>query len=94
MSQGLTKDQLIGHLSKTWKAYLVGIWMIAVSGFLLYLNGQIQAVNQVNVKLTSDVDSIESILIGTDGNVAEVKKKVDVMSGRMENVYRRVMRRR
>ena len=87
-------DKVISHLKKTWKVYLMGIWMIGVSGFLYYLNGQIQAINQANVKLSSDVDSIESILISTDGNVAEVKKQVDGMSGKMENVYRRVMRRR
>lgn len=87
-------DQVLAHLKKTWKVYLMGIWMIGVSGFLYYLNGQIQTIRQANSKLSSDVDSIESILISTDGNVANIKKQVDDMAGKMENVHRRVMRRR
>lgn len=87
-------DKVTTHLKKTWKVYLMGIWMLAVSGFLIYLNGQIQMINQANIKLSSDVDSIESVLISTDGNVSEVKKQVDDMAGKMENVHRRVMRRR
>lgn len=87
-------EKMIEHLKKTWKNYLIGIWMVGMSGFLFYMNEQIRTINQVNTELHSNVDSIESVLIGTDGNVAEVKKKVDDMSGKMENVYRRVMRRR
>jgi allophanate hydrolase subunit 1 len=87
-------DKVLAHLKKTWKVYLMGIWMIGVSGFLYHLNGQIQTIRQANSKLSSDVGSIESILISTDGNVADVKKQVDDMAGKMENVHRRVMRRR
>ena len=87
-------DKVLAHLKKTWKVYLMGIWMIGVSGFLYYLNGQIQMILQASSKLSSNVDSIESILISTDGNVADVKKQVDAMAGKMENVHRRVMRRR
>jgi hypothetical protein len=87
-------DKVITHLKKTWKVYIMGIWMIGVSGFLVYLNGQVRTLNQASMKLSSDVDSIESILIGADGNVAAMKKKVDDMSAKMETVYLRVMRRR
>ncbi|WP_419655667.1 uncharacterized protein Dvar_47620 [Desulfosarcina variabilis str. Montpellier] len=87
-------DKVIAHLKRTWKVYLMGAWMISVSGFLYYLNGQVQRINQAAIKLSSDVDSIESILISTDGNVAEVKKQVDDMVGKIENVHKRVMRRR
>ena len=87
-------DSVITHLKMSWKVYLMGLWMIGVSGFLVYLNGQIQAIDQANAALRSDVGSIESILISTDGNVADIKKQVDGMSGKMETVYLRVMRRR
>lgn len=87
-------NKVITHLKKTWKVYIMGIWMIGVSGFLYYLNGQVRTLNQASLKLSSDVDSVESILIGTDGNVAAMKKKVDDMSAKMETVYLRVMRRR
>jgi hypothetical protein len=87
-------DKVITHLKKTWKVYLMGLWMIGVSGFLYYLNGQIRTLNQASIKASSDVDSIESILISTDGNVVAMKKKVDDMSAKMDTVYLRVMRRR
>lgn len=87
-------NKVITHLKKTWKVYIMGIWMIGVSGFLYYLNGQVRTLNQASLKLSSDVDSVESILIGTDGNVAAMKKKVDDMAAKMETVYLRVMRRR
>lgn len=87
-------NKVITHLKKTWKVYIMGIWMIGVSGFLYYLNGQVRTLNQASLKLSSDVDSVESILIGTDGNVAAMKKKVDDISAKMETVYLRVMRRR
>ena len=87
-------NKVISHLKKTWQVYLMGVWMIGVSGFLYYLNGQIRTIDQTSVKLSSDIDSIESILISTDGNVAGMKTKIDDMSGKMETVYKRVMRRR
>ena len=45
------------------------------------------------MKMSSDVDSIESILISTDSNVAEVKKQVGEMSSSVAIIHRRIMRR-
>lgn len=87
-------DKTIAHLKKTWKIYLMGIWMVGTSGYLLYLGEQIKTINQVNGKLVSDVDSIESVLIGTDGNISQMKETLVGMNGKMETVYRRVMRKR
>jgi len=71
----------------------MAIWMIGVSGFLLYLNTVVQDVRQTCMKLNSDVGSIESILISTDGNVAEMKKKIDDMTARIAVIHNRVRRR-
>lgn len=86
-------EQFVVHMKKEWKAYIIAIWMIGVTGYLYCLNGQVKALNQKEMKLSSDVDSIESILISTDSNVAEVKKQVDDMSGKMTTIHKRVMRR-
>ncbi|MBC2711252.1 MAG: hypothetical protein HGJ94_09735 [Desulfosarcina sp.] len=86
-------EKFVAHMKKEWKVYVMAIWMIGVTGFLYYLNGQIQSVKQTNVKLSSDVDSIESILISTDSNVAEVKKQVGKMSSKVAVIHKRVMRR-
>lgn len=86
-------QKVMAHLKKEWKVYTMAMWMIGVTGFLFHLNGQAQAVKQTSMKLTSDVDSIESILISTDSNVAEVKKQMGDMSFKMKNVHKRIMRR-
>jgi hypothetical protein len=83
----------VDHLKKEWKVYVVGIWMIGVTGFLFSLNGHVQVLKQNEIKLSSDVDSIESILISTDGNVAEVKKQVGDISSKVKTIHKRVMRR-
>ena len=81
------------HIKKEWKVYVMAVWMIGVSGFLYYLNGVVQTVKQTSVKLSSDVDSVESILISTDGNVSEIKKQVNNMSAKVEIIHKRIRRR-
>jgi hypothetical protein len=93
IEEGKTMENLIAHLKKEWKVYAMGIWMIGVTGFLFSLNGQVQALRQTALKLSSDVDSIESVLIGADGNVAEIKKQVEAMSAKVATIHKRVMRR-
>ena len=87
-------QKVIAHLKKEWKVYVMAMWMIAVSGFLWNLNAKIQVIENRAQKLSSDVDSIESVLISTDGNVAEVKKQVETMTSKVATIHQRVMRRR
>jgi hypothetical protein len=84
---------IVVHMKKEWKNYVMAIWMIGITGFLYQLNGQIQAIKQTSMKLSSDVGSVESILISTDNNVAEVKKQVADMSSKVAVIHKRVMRR-
>ena len=86
-------EKMVAHFKKEWKACIMAIWMIGVTGFLYHLYGQVQLIQQTNIKLSSDVGSIESIFISTDDNVAEVKKQVEGMSSKVANIHKRVMRR-
>ena len=86
-------ENVVAHMKKEWKNYIMAIWMIGVAGFLYQLNGQIQAIRQTSMKLSSDVDSIESIFISTDNNVVEVKKQIEAMSSKVAVIHKRVMRR-
>ena len=86
-------ETIVVHIKKEWKAYVMAIWMIGVTGFLYHLNGQFLVVQQTSLKLSSDVDSIESILISTDSNVAEVKNQVGEISTKMRVIHKRIMRR-
>ncbi len=86
-------ENVVAHLKKEWKNYVMAIWMIGVAGFLYQLNEKYQAIEQTSMKLSSDVDSIESIFISTDSNVAEVKKQLEEMSAKVTVIHKRVMRR-
>ena len=85
-------NDFVAQLKREWKLYAMAIWMIGVTGFLIYLNTVIQDVRQTSMKLSSDVDSIESILISTDGNVSEMKKRVDDMSAKVTMLHKRMRR--
>jgi len=91
--KGKTMNNFTAHMKIEWKVYVMALWMIAVTGFLFYLNGTIQETRQACAKLISDVDSIESILISTDANVAHIKEKVDEMSGKVNTIHQRIRRR-
>lgn len=86
-------QKITASIKKEWKAYIMAVWMIGVTGFLFYLNGVIQTVRQKSTKLSSDVDSIESILISTDNNVQEIKKQVNDMSAKIGIIHKRMRRR-
>ena len=86
-------ENVVTHVKKEWKTFVMAIWIIGVTGYLYHLNGQVQAIQQTSLKLSSDVDSIESILISTDSNVSLVKKQVEEMSAKMTVIHKRVMRR-
>ena len=86
-------ETFVAHIKKEWKVCVMAIWMIGVTGFLFHLNGQVQEVKQTSIKLSSDVDSIESIFISTDNNVADIKKQVEGMTSKVAIIHKRVMRR-
>jgi hypothetical protein len=86
-------EKIVVHIKKEWKVYVMAIWMILATGFMYHLNGKVQVIYQTSMKLSSDVDSIESILISTDNNVADVKKQLGAMSSKVSNMHKRVMRR-
>ncbi|MCB2147935.1 MAG: hypothetical protein KQI81_15770 [Deltaproteobacteria bacterium] len=86
-------ENVAAHLKKEWKNYVMAIWMLGVTGFLYHLNEQILVIEQASMKLSSDVDSIESILISTDSNVADVKKQIEEISTKVTVIHKRVMRR-
>jgi phosphoribosylanthranilate isomerase len=86
-------ETIIAHLKRTWKVYAMAIWMAGMTGLLFSLNSRLDALQQNTLKLTSDVETVESIMVSTDHNVAEVKNTVDDMAPRMVTIHKRVMRR-
>ncbi|MGD8703694.1 MAG: hypothetical protein PVH26_14755, partial [Desulfosarcina sp.] len=92
-ARGKRMQTIAAHIKKEWKVYTMAAWMIGVTGFLFYLNSVVQQVNQTSLKLSSDVDSVESILISTDANVAEIKQQVGDMSAHVAIIRKRMRRR-
>ena len=91
--KGKAMENFSARLKKEWKVYVMALWMIGITGFLVYLNHAIQETRRASAKLISDVGSIESILISTDANVAHIKEKVDEMSGKVNTIHQRIRRR-
>jgi hypothetical protein len=87
-------QRVVTHLKKEWKAYVMALWMIGVSGFLFHLEGQVRSLQRRSQKISSDMDAMEGILISTDGNVKVIKKQVDDMSARVAVIHKRIMHRR
>jgi Tfp pilus assembly protein PilO len=86
-------QNLAARIRKEWTVIVLAVWMIAVSGYMVYLNSVVQEIRQMAVKLSSDVDSVESILISTDNTVTEMKKQVDEMSAKVAIIHKRMRRR-
>ena len=91
--KGTAMQSLAARIKNEWIAIVLAVWMIAVSGYLLYLNSTLQEIRQMTSKLSSDVDSVESILISTDNNVSEMKKRIDEMSAKVDILHKRIRRR-
>jgi hypothetical protein len=91
--KGKAMENFSARLKKEWKVYVMALWMIGITGFLIYLNNTIQETRRASAKLISDVDSVESILISTDANVASMKETVGEMSGKVNTIHVRVRRR-
>ncbi len=86
-------ENLAANLKRHWRTYGVALWMIGVTGFLIYQNIEVRTLKHTGLKLVSDVDTIESVLISTDSNVSQMKKTVDDMSTKVATVHKRVKRR-
>lgn len=86
-------DNLITGIKKEWRVAIMAIWMIGVVGYLIYLNGVMQSIRQTAIKLSSDLDSVESILISTDNNVSEIKKQINDMAAKVTIIQQRARRR-
>ena len=80
-------------LKNEWKTLLIIVWLILITVFLFQLNGQLSAVGSQNARLLSTIDSVESVAIGTDANIADISKKVDSINSNVEFVVSKVRRR-
>ena len=86
-------NNLIAGIKKEWRVAIMAIWMVGVTGYFIYLNGMMQSIRQTANKLSSDLDSVESILISTDNNVNEIKKQVNDMAAKVTVIQQRARRR-
>ena len=84
---------LMATIKKEWRVVIMAIWMLGVTGYLIYLNGMIQSIRHTALKLSSDLDSVESILISTDNNVNEIKKQVNETAAKVTVIQQRARRR-
>jgi Tfp pilus assembly protein PilO len=82
----------MSFLKREWKMVLIMVWLVLVSAFLFKISGQIERLDQQNARLTSTLDSVESIVLTTDSGVAQVGKKVGNMESNVDFIVQKVRR--
>lgn len=80
------------EIKKEWKVYLLIFGMIWISVLLFQLNTKIANLEVATTELNSTLDSVEGIIISTDGNIARVEKKIGVIESNVAYIVRKVRR--
>ena len=80
-------------LKKEWKTLLFALWLVVLTYFMIRFDGQLSDLNRQGAQILSTLDTVESVAIGTDANIAEMGKKVDVINSNVEFVVTRIRRR-
>jgi len=80
-------------LKKEWKTLLIVLWLILITYLMFTLNGQLTDLNRQGLQVLSTLDSVESVVISTDANIADMGKKIDGINSNVEFVVSKVRRR-
>lgn len=80
-------------IKKEWKTLLIILWLIVITYFMIAMNGQLANVNRQGDKILSTLDSVESVAISTDANIADMGKKIDGIDSNVNFVVSKVRRR-
>ncbi len=78
---------------KEWKAILISIWLVVITFVLFNINGQLGRMQETNKKVASTLDTVESVVISTDANVAQTATKVGKMESNTDYLVKRLRRR-
>jgi hypothetical protein len=81
------------RLKKEWKTILFIFWLMGITIFLAAMKGQLDRLQFQTAKLTSTIDSVESISIGTDSAAGEISKKLDGIGSNVTFIVDKVRRR-
>jgi hypothetical protein len=87
--EGVSMD----FLKKEWKTLLIIAWLIVITIFLFSINGQLDNLSQLNTKLASTVDTVESVVISTDANINQMSEKTDGIKSNVEFIVTKIRRR-
>ena len=82
----------MSFLQREWKTVLIIVWLLLVTVFLFQISGKIERLNQQNARISSTLDSVESIVLSTDSGVVQVGKKVGNMETNVDHILQRVRR--
>lgn len=80
-------------LKKEWKTLLLGLWLIIITYYMIALSGQLSHIDRQSAQVLSTLDSVESVAISTDANIAGMSKKIDGINSNVEFVVTKVRRR-
>ena len=77
-------------LQKEWKTILFILWSIAITYFLFQMNSQIIDLKAQSAKISSTLDSVESVSISTDSSVVQMSKNVDGINANVSFIVQKI----
>jgi hypothetical protein len=80
-------------IKKEWKTILFILWSIGVTYFLFHMNNQILDLKAQNAKISSTLDSVESVSISTDSSVVQMNKNVDTINANVSFIVQKIRNR-
>jgi len=84
----------ISNLTREWKLYVLLVGMIAIAGYLFYLDGKIQKISGRLEEVSSTLGSIEGITTGTDYTLQQIETTVAGIEVQVNTIAQRVKRRK
>lgn len=80
-------------IKKEWKTILFILWSIGITYFLFHMNSQILDLKAQSAKISSTLDSVESVSISTDSSVVQMSKNVDAINANVSFIVQKIRNR-
>lgn len=80
-------------VKKEWKTILFILWSIAITYFLFQMNNQLLDLKAQSARISSTLDSVESVSISTDSSVVQMSKNVDTINANVSFIVQKIRKR-
>jgi len=79
-------------LKKEWKTFLIAAWLMLITFFLVFINAKVSGIEQKSIRLSSTLDSVESVVLASDDGLNQISKKVQTMDSSLGFIVEKLRR--